>query len=154
MPSKGKAHTKTKNRLNVTLATKDPLLSEFKELTPLEQQTITALAVNNNDVVLAARDLDVTPTALYYRLSRNPRIKEYLHNVSVQKPMLRLLQKADELAENLTNLAMEAQSENVKLEATKHALGIVGISPDKKEGSTFNVQLNNIIGQSKQVDDI
>jgi len=143
----------TDKALNSTYTKTDPTLREFEKLTEIEQQTITALSVNNNNIKEASKDLGLKEDALYYRLKQYPKIKEFITYTQTTKPMLRLLQSADRVAEQLLNLSLKAKSETVQLDATKHALGIVGISPDKKDTNVTNIQLNNIIGQSKQGDD-
>ncbi|MCX7997068.1 MAG: helix-turn-helix domain-containing protein [Patescibacteria group bacterium] len=149
MPAPRTTGVKKVDRQAVALSNttvKDKTLEEFHKLTEVEQQTITALVVNNNNVREAAKDLGMTREALYFRMRKYPKIGEYITYVQTTKPMLRLLQSADRLAEHMIKLGLRAKSENVQLEATKHALDIVGVSPKKEPPTTQNIQLNNIIG--------
>ena len=154
MPVKSGVQVRPTQKPIITSTNTLPQIREFEGLNPIEQQTFTALIVNNGDIEGTARDLGLDKATVYKRLQNSPKVKEAIHIALTTRPMLRLLQSADRVAEQLLNLSLKAKSENVQLEATKHALGIVGISPDKKDTNVTNIQLNNIIGQSNSSDDI
>jgi len=146
--------TASKKTLTAQNSFKKPKSVGHIKMTPqrkrMVRESVNALISGNFNIRRASEMLDISEQALHWRLKKYPQIKEetaFYNKQIIELAKQKIEQHADISADSVIQLADDARSEKVKLDANLELLDRAGIS---KPNTNVQVNILNDLRKDKE----